>query len=284
MTAKTETLKIDKEFESLCPKLSDEECKQLEANIKESRHVRDPIVTWRDTIIDGHHRYKIAKKIGCTFPVYPKQFDSREDVIDWIIDNQLGRRNLTDEAKRILIGKKYNRVKDAQGGDRKSNRHGVGLIGDAATYVAHDHDVNPRTVERAGKEAESFDKLAAALQTKHEAGELCTVPQLHRLAELPKLDQLDKYKQMQAGKKWSQVLPPDRKPPTKTKAPDKPKPRPQVHSEMLKAFVKSLGSWQAKVDEHCDDLDMTAAEKKPWRTWCKRQSEQAVQLAKEWRL
>ena len=33
--------------------------------------------------------------------------ETKEEVIKWIIENQLGRRNLTPEMRRYLIGKKY---------------------------------------------------------------------------------------------------------------------------------------------------------------------------------
>ena len=54
-----EPLRIDPEFESLVPPLSDDEFKQLEENIVEAGMCYDPIITWDGVIIDGHNRWKI---------------------------------------------------------------------------------------------------------------------------------------------------------------------------------------------------------------------------------
>jgi hypothetical protein len=47
-------------------------------------------------------------------------FADREAVMDWMDANQLGRRNLTPDAFRLALGRRYNCLKKAQGGDRKS--------------------------------------------------------------------------------------------------------------------------------------------------------------------
>lgn len=86
-------LKIDPEFQQLIPPLGVEELQQLEANIRQDG-CRDPLVVWNGILIDGHNRYEIctAKKIA--FQVVEKKFDNRSLVIEWIIRNQFGRRNL----------------------------------------------------------------------------------------------------------------------------------------------------------------------------------------------
>ncbi len=86
-------IKIDKEFQSLIPPLSQEEFKQLESNVI-ADGCRDALVTWQDTLIDGHNRFKICTEHGITYKTEDKQFDSRNDAIYWIIKNQFGRRNL----------------------------------------------------------------------------------------------------------------------------------------------------------------------------------------------
>ena len=39
--------------------------------------------------------------------VYKRQFENREEAVAWICRNQLGRRNLSPEQKRYLLGKQY---------------------------------------------------------------------------------------------------------------------------------------------------------------------------------
>ena len=86
-------MKIDLEFQSLIPPLTYEEKKMLEESIL-SEGCRDAIVVWNDTIIDGHNRYEICKKHGIPFETVSREFEDRNDVIEWIIKNQFGRRNL----------------------------------------------------------------------------------------------------------------------------------------------------------------------------------------------
>jgi hypothetical protein len=64
-------------------KTRQDEYKLLEQSILDEG-VRDKIVTWQGYIIDGHNRYKIAKKHGLTFETIEKEFDTIEDVKDWM--------------------------------------------------------------------------------------------------------------------------------------------------------------------------------------------------------
>lgn len=86
-------MKIDAEFQSLIPPLTYEEKKMLEESIL-SEGCRDAVVVWNDTIIDGHNRYEICTKYNIPFETVNRDFDSRNDAIEWIIKNQFGRRNL----------------------------------------------------------------------------------------------------------------------------------------------------------------------------------------------
>lgn len=120
---------IDKEFKSLIPPLTDEEYKGLEASILEEG-CRDALVIWGDIIVDGHNRYEICTKHDIAFNAVQMDFDSRDDAMLWMIDNQKARRNLnayargTLEEKAINIIQKQGKVKQSQaGGDRKSEEY-----------------------------------------------------------------------------------------------------------------------------------------------------------------
>jgi hypothetical protein len=154
-------LTIDKEFAGLCPDLTAEEESQLEASIA-ADGCRDEIVTWanhKDTILDGHHRYKICERLGKTFKTTALRFDSREECIEWIIRNQLGRRNVTEENKSYLRGKLYNEQKKDQGGDRKSKCQSGTLI-DTAADIAEETGVSRHTIQRDAEFAEAVDTIA----------------------------------------------------------------------------------------------------------------------------
>ena len=104
------TLKIDPVYKDLIHPLSKYEYEQLVENI-----CRDgctvPIVTWRGTIIDGHNRYEICHKYRIPFSYEERDFYSRDEVISWICANQLGRRNISEETRKYLIGKRYDAEK-----------------------------------------------------------------------------------------------------------------------------------------------------------------------------
>lgn len=87
-------MKIDAEFKSLIPPLTPEELSQLEQNLV-ADGCRDPLVTWDDTLIDGHNRYEICTRLDIPFNTVSKDFPDRDAAKVWIIRNQFGRRNLT---------------------------------------------------------------------------------------------------------------------------------------------------------------------------------------------
>lgn len=164
-------LKIDPEFQGKIPPLTFEELNQLEANILRDGRIINPIIVWQGLIIDGHNRYTIAKKHPeIPFTVHEKEFASRYEAIIWICKNQLGRRNLTPEQKKYLIGKQYDAEKCSNGGDRKSAVAKSGcqignLIPASKTCqkVAKENGVGMRTVFRAEEFAKGVDAAEEAV-------------------------------------------------------------------------------------------------------------------------
>ena len=98
-------LKIDPEFQSQIPPLTDDEFKQLEENILKEGKLISPLIVWNNTLVDGHNRYAILQKHPeIYFSTMPLPFESREEVLAWICKNQLGRRNLTPEQQLHTAG------------------------------------------------------------------------------------------------------------------------------------------------------------------------------------
>lgn len=97
---KQPNIKIDPEFERLIPKLSKQEYDILYEDIR-VRGIRDNLVVWAETdiLLDGHNRWNIAKELDCNLKYEYIGFPSRTEAKIWIINNQLGRRNLTKAAK-----------------------------------------------------------------------------------------------------------------------------------------------------------------------------------------
>lgn len=92
---------IDSEFQALIPPLSSEERQQLEANIL-ADGCRDPLVAWGEILIDGHNRHEICTRLGASFEVVFKDFAGRDEATEWVINNQFGRRNLSDYQRGVL--------------------------------------------------------------------------------------------------------------------------------------------------------------------------------------
>ena len=94
-------MKIRKDFKELIPPLSPEEFEQLEKNILEEG-IRDPLVVWNGVLVDGHNRYEIAKKHGLDYETVERDFCSEDEAKAWIIQNQLGRRNLSKYDRSVM--------------------------------------------------------------------------------------------------------------------------------------------------------------------------------------
>ena len=162
-------LTIDPEFAGKIPPLREEELKQLEENILADGVVINPLIVWNGVIVDGHNRYRILQRHPeIQFTTYEKAFSDRYEAIAWICKNQLGRRNLTPEQRKYLIGKQYEAEKQSNGGDRKSStKKSVGqndqLIERRHTRrrIADENNVNESFVRRAESFANGVDAAEA---------------------------------------------------------------------------------------------------------------------------
>ena len=158
-------LRIDPEFESRIPPLTDDEVQQLEENILADGVIISPIVVWEGVVIDGHNRFRIVEKHPhISFTTCERQFENRYEALAWICKNQLGRRNLTFQQKKYLIGKQYDSEKASHGGDRKSEEvkssgQKAHLIADKKTAerIAEENGINEKTVRRAAQYSRAVD-------------------------------------------------------------------------------------------------------------------------------
>ncbi len=153
-------LKIDQEFKNLIPPLTHEERALLEKNIiKEG--CRDPIVVWDGVIIDGHNRHSICTEHDIEFKTANVELSDRNEAINWIIDNQLGKRNVPEQVKKYLIGKRYTGAKKSRFG-RSDREFGVENITTPKTAekIAEQNQVSEKTVRNSETFSESIDKIA----------------------------------------------------------------------------------------------------------------------------
>lgn len=105
---KLSSLKIDPEFSAQILPLSFDELQQLKMNMIRDGKLTDPIIVWNKTILDGHNRYNLLKKHSfIEYEIKEMELSSRQEALIWICNHQLGRRNLTPERRKYLIGKRY---------------------------------------------------------------------------------------------------------------------------------------------------------------------------------
>jgi ParB-like chromosome segregation protein Spo0J len=166
----TERPNIDPEIAALLPPLTHEEFAELEMKVS-VEECRDPLVVWKETgiLLDGHHRLKICDKYKLTWSVKELSFPSRERAIQWVIDNQLGRRNLTDERRAYYRGKEYLNKKQQHVGQTVSDGQNVHPGKAVSETLAEKHGVNEKTIRRDAEFAQALDKIGATDPAQKEA-------------------------------------------------------------------------------------------------------------------
>lgn len=94
------SLKVNPEFQTLIPPLTDDEYKRLETSLVNNgwEGWRGPILVWDGVIVDGHNRYRICQEHGIAFTTKEMHFSDEDSAKLFIIDNQLKRRNLPPAA------------------------------------------------------------------------------------------------------------------------------------------------------------------------------------------
>jgi len=162
----SEDIIIDEQFRFLLPALDRETYALLEENLLENG-CRDPIVTWNGILIDGHNRYEICTRHGIPFDVASRDFDSREDVLIWIISTQVSRRNLTGIQLSYFRGLHYMADKVATKNPGGKNQYtelfhhndGKPKVLSTARWLGEQYRVSSSTIERDAKVAEAIDAI-----------------------------------------------------------------------------------------------------------------------------
>ena len=151
-------IRVDPEFESKIPPLTGEEYRLLEESILAEGAVIYPLITWNGVLVDGHNRYRIVTKHPhIRYTIYEKTFADRHEALAWICKNQLGRRNLSAEQKKYLIGKQYEAEKASHGGLVNQCRDKSGRF---TTSGQNDHTwSSAKTSKRIAKENNTSERF-----------------------------------------------------------------------------------------------------------------------------
>ncbi len=166
---------IDPEFRDKIPPLTEDEFTLLEENILLDGAVFSPLIVWDGTILDGHNRYEIIQKHPeLTYAVHKVSFANRYEAISWICKHQLGRRNLTPQQKKYLIGQRYEAEKqadafhgnqhtlsDESGADKKCPHQNSRHV--TQSRIAKETNTSASYVREAGTFAKGVDAAEEAL-------------------------------------------------------------------------------------------------------------------------
>lgn len=155
-------LEIDHELRQLIPALQREEKELLEKSlIKEG--CRDSLIVWNNTIIDGHNRYEICKKHNIQFSIESMDFENISQAKQWMINNQLARRNLTDSQRKYFIGKRYteDKVVEEFKGNQYTKSGGTqdGNNQRTSEKIAEDYGISKNTVIRNEDYSKAIDEI-----------------------------------------------------------------------------------------------------------------------------
>ncbi|MFY7912503.1 MAG: hypothetical protein ACOVO2_23245 [Emticicia sp.] len=196
---------ILEELRSLIPPLLDDEFKQLESNILE-HGCQSPLQLWQANkkalnlpytnedelayiLIDGHNRFKICSTHNLPFEIYQLSFDSLKDAKDYMINLQLGRRNLSPMQIAYFRGLRYNNEKadktenllkgqNVPSKENTQNSTDSSLKGQnvpskisTAERLAEEYKVNAKTIKRDAEFAKGLEKISSDLRNKILVGE-----------------------------------------------------------------------------------------------------------------
>lgn len=161
-------LKIDPELKDLLPPLTDEEFKQLEKNIIDNGFDKNfPIMEWHGYIADGHNRYSICKKHNIEPVIGTLAYDTKEEVMEWMLDIQLGRRNLSP-IQRIAVAEKYRPIYEKQAKKRQAEYHGNQY--DSQSAVPSDLTEVQNNKKRENETNAKLAKIAGVKPTTYKMG------------------------------------------------------------------------------------------------------------------
>jgi hypothetical protein len=165
---------IDEELRSLIPPLSKEEYGQLKDNIIRWGCL-DPLKVWpvSDTddviLLDGHNRFAICCDHNVSYVTESVPLIDRAAAIDWMIANQLGRRNLSAAQASYLRGRQQHQEKQIITNPHGSNQYNE-VEGhfdpqpheSTAAKLAKEYGVSERTIKRDADYAKAVDAIVAA--------------------------------------------------------------------------------------------------------------------------
>ncbi len=258
-------LTIDPEFASIIPPLREEEQKQLEENILADGVVINPLIVWNGVIVDGHNRYRILQQHPeIQFTTYEKEFSDRYEAIAWICKNQLGRRNLTPQQFKYLVGQQYEAEKCTEQfhGNQHTltNKSGVGQFDRhqksecTAERIARETNTSEKYVRRSGQFSKGVDAAEEAVPgIKQEILTGSIKPTEKAVAAIAKAPPEERPALVQQLRQTKEPKKPQEKPEEKPKPKSSPTETLQAIRDISENMLQSNGEIDA--DDICAELE-----------------------------
>ena len=154
---------VSKHFQDLIFPLTSEELTVLEQSILK-HGVRDPLVVWqagRNYLLDGHHRWGIIRKNQISkYKVVNLKFNNKHEAINWMLDNQLGRRNASPEAVSYLRGLRYRHEKLSPHRPKKGENGETHSALRTSERLAQQYKITSRTIYNDEKFADAIETIS----------------------------------------------------------------------------------------------------------------------------
>ena len=258
-------LNIDPEFASIIPPLREDEQRQLEENILADGVVINPLIVWNGVIVDGHNRYRILQQHPeIQFTTYEKEFSDRYEAIAWICKNQLGRRNLTPQQFKYLVGQQYEAEKCTEQfhGNQHTltNKSGVGQFDRhqksecTAERIARETNTSEKYVRRSGQFSKGVDAAEEAVPgIKQEILTGSIKPTEKAVAAIAKAPPEERPALVQQLRQTKEPKKPQEKPEEKPKPKSSPTETLQAIRDISENMLQSNGETDA--DDICYELE-----------------------------
>lgn len=156
---------VDQEFKDLLDPLSPQELADLEANLIADGRCFDPLIIWAEEniLLDGHNRIRICTERDINYKVLRVNLPDREAAIKWVVDHQMGKRNLSEAGKQKARAMRRERVAKSAG------------EGKSVRTIAKEEKVSTSTVlkdiDKSGVSGVTPDKIKGADGKKYPSRE-----------------------------------------------------------------------------------------------------------------
>jgi len=176
-------LKVHSKLRKANPQHTAEQFSALEAHILRVGEILEPIILWKDFIVDGHGRYAVAKKHGLDYQVRIIDFETEEHAVMFARAHQNCRRNNARDLVLYNIGLVHAFYEE------EAIKAKVGKKNAAVTQkVAKEFGVSESTVRHAAAHRKNVEALDTTVRRSYLDGRLKggSMRSVEKLAKLEK--------------------------------------------------------------------------------------------------